>query len=166
MEIHGRGDRHRDPPVAKQPVEFIIGTAGGRMHQALVIMHARRFQYRVVLDRILRYEIIQSIVELRGVTVSETIIEFGAMPLTQEGIRAISMLLGGEQCAGRRTRSITSYLRGTAAGLRRYNGQITAVGTVMGDAVDGDAWCLDDVHVDILHHAQNVVHLIDFKNFF
>ena len=85
----------------------------------------------------------------------------------QEGIRAISMLLGGEQCAGRRTRAITSYLWGTAAGLRCYNGQIAAVGTVMRDDVDGDAWRLDDVHaVDVLHHAKDVVHLTDFKDFF
>lgn len=86
-------------------------------------------------------------------------IELGAAPLHPlKGIRAISVLLGGGQRAGGRTRPATDYLRGATASLRRHDGQIAAVDAVVGAAVDGDARRLDDVHA-VLHRVRDKVHV-------
>jgi len=101
------------------------------------------------------------VVELRGV---QSLIELGAVPLhllALERIRAIPVLLGGEQRAGERARSATGHLRGRAAGLRRHDGRIAAVDAVVRAAVaNGDARRLD-THA-VLHRVRDdVVHPAD-----
>lgn len=144
MEARGRGgDGRHGPPVAlaaEHRAELIVGAGRGGVHWAETLVDDR-----VVLG-VLGHE---------GIVLeaAQPVVELGAEPLhllAVEGLRAIPVLLGGEQRAGGRARPAAGRLRG-AAGLRRHDRQIPAVDAV-GAAVDGDARRLDDLRaVDVLH---------------